>query len=371
MSALRELRRPSNLVGLGALAGIGASAMLNLWFIDSLGETSFHRIQAVWLLVGLVSGGLLSVTSIDLVRRLAAPGYIALILLLIAVLLFAVPINHSKRWLDFGPMRMQPSEFMKLSVILTLADVFDRARAATPWTLRRLGWPILLILIPFGLINVEPDLGTSLCVLLIGGSLILYEGVSQRTIIGGALVLLLLVPLAWTSGLVRDYQKGRVVEWASLDEEAVQARRTAPASQPEQALWAVGSGRWMGRGMEDARTSVLRHLPFVYTDFALAAWASVYGFVGTLGLLGLYFALLWWALHVADGAHQRFDALICAGAASLIFWQFVVNAGMVMGLLPVVGLTLPLMSYGGSSVLTVMMSCGLVLNVALRRRAHG
>lgn len=371
MSMARELRRPSNLVGLGSLLAVCTAAMFNLWFIDTLGDTSFHRVQAVWLVAGAVVAGLIAIMDFDLLRRLSGTAYVGLVLLLVAVLLFGREINHSKRWIELGPMRLQPSEFMKLSVVLTLADWFDRARTTELWTLRRLIVPIGLMMVPVALINREPDLGTSLCVALIASSVILYEGVSRRTLMLGLLVAVLGVPLAWRSGLVHNYQKGRVAAWFELDEEAVQQRRSAPASQPEQALWAVGSGRWTGRSLDDARGSVLRHLPFVYTDFALASWAELFGLLGTLGLFGAFGGVLWWAFHVADHAPDRFGALVCVGAAALIFWQFFINAGMVIGLLPVVGMTLPLMSYGGSSVLTVMLSLGLVLNVALRRRARG
>ena len=148
------------------------------------------------------------------------------------------------------------------------------------------------------------------------------------------------------------------------------ARRTARASQAEQALWAVGSGQWVGRNKDEAKRSVLRHLPFLHTDFVLASWAQVFGLVGTLGLFMLYAGVMWWALQLANRARDRFDALLAVGVASLVFWQFFINAGMVVGLLPVVGMTLPLMSYGGSSALTVLLGCGFLMNIALRRRSR-
>lgn len=369
MSALRNLRRWHNLLGLGALLALLAASLFNLWFIDSLRDTSYYRIQGVWMLVGLIAGGVVARLDLELLRRTSLAIYLTLVLLLVAVLVVGKEINASRRWLDLGPMRMQPSEFMKLSVVLTLADLFDRARATEPWSLRTLARPALLTLVPFVLVNLEPDLGTSLCILMVAAAVILYEGVSKRTLMAGLAVILLGVPLAWRTGAIRDYQKGRVAAWATLDETALAQRRSRPASQPEQALWAVGSGQLWGRSLDDARVSVLRHLPFLHTDFAFAAWARAFGLIGSLALFLGFGVLLWWMLYVADHADGRFDALICVGSATLIFSQLFVNAGMVIGMLPVVGMTMPLVSYGGSSVLTVLLATGLVLNVALRHRS--
>ncbi len=369
MNLAVRLRQGSLVIGLGSLVLLCAASLFNLWFIDSLHDTAFHRSQIIWLVVGLVGGGLAAGIDMAFVRRMGVPVYGSLCVLLVAVLLFGREINHSKRWLELGPMNMQPSEFMKLALVLVIAEWFDKRRATKEWPLSRLIQPLLIVGAPVVLINLEPDLGTSLCVSLIGGSIILYEGVRKQTLLAGLLVVLVGVPIAWRMGAVRDYQKGRVQAWMALDENAVTSKRSARASQSEQALWAVGSGRWLGRDVDDARTSVLRHLPFLYTDFALASWAELFGLVGTMALFGLYLGILWWALYLAHHARERYDALVAVGVAALIFWQFFINAGMVIGLLPVVGMTLPIMSYGGSSVLTVMIGCGLLVNIALRRRA--
>lgn len=370
MKFAANMRQGSLIVGLGCLVLICASSLFNLWFIDSLHDTSFHRSQMIWLVVGSVGAGVAATLDMAFIRRMGLPFYAGLCLLLVAVLLFGREINHSRRWLELGPMNMQPSEFMKLGLVLMLADWFDERRSTKEWPLRRLLMPLMLVGAPVLLINLEPDLGTSLCVSLIGGSIILYEGVRKQTLIAGALVLLVGVPIAWRMGAVRDYQKGRVQAWMALDESAVNRRHVARASQSEQALWAVGSGRMFGRDLEGASRSVLRHLPFLYTDFALASWAELFGLVGTLALFGLFLGLIWWGIYLANRATERYDALVAIGVSALIFWQFFINAGMVIGLLPVVGMTLPLMSYGGSSVLTVLSGCGLLLNIALRRRPH-
>jgi rod shape determining protein RodA len=197
----------------------------------------------------------------------------------------------------------------------------------------------------------------------------IYEGIRGRVLAAMALVLLVAVPIGWKTGAIHDYQKARVEVWLELDE----AREHKPGevhrpNQAEQALWAVGSGQLLGRPSEEQKHSSLGHLPYLNTDFILAAWAEEHGFVGCLGLFALFFLLCLWGLRLARDARDRFDALVSVGVTAIIFWQFFINVGMVIGLLPVVGITLPFLSYGGSSLLTVLLGVGFLLNVALRGR---
>lgn len=369
MSIARRISTPSTILGITSLLLLCAASLHALGFIDSLTGDTYGRSQTIWIVVGLIAGGVAAGLNVDFVRRLSPTAYQVLLVALVLVLIFGREINHSRRWIELGPANVQPSEFMKLAVVLMLADWFDRRRGHDAWSLGGLLIPLLILVVPVLLINREPDLGTSICVALIGGSVILYEGIRRQTIVGAVLLVLLTVPLAWRFGAVESYQKARVEAWLSLDENAATKRRTARASQAEQALWAVGSGRWFGRSRQDASRSMLRHLPFLHTDFVLAAWAELYGLVGMGLLFALYSGVIGWALYLADTSRERFDALLAVGIAALIFWQFFINSGMVIGLLPVVGMTLPLISYGGSSVLTVLLGVGLLLNIALRRRA--
>ncbi len=369
MSQARRLARPSTILGMGSLLLLCGASLHALGFIDGLTGDAYGRSQTIWMVLGLMAAGVVAGLDISFVRRLSPTAYQALLVALVLVLVFGREINHSRRWIELGPANIQPSEFMKLAVVLMLSDWFDRRRGHDAWQLGGLLMPLLILAIPVLLINRQPDLGTSICVALIGGSIILYEGIRRQTIVAAVMLVLLAIPLAWRFGAVESYQKARVEAWLALDENAASKRRTARASQAEQALWAVGSGRWWGRSHEDAKRSVLRHLPFLHTDFVLAAWAELYGLVGTLALFGLYGGVLIWALHLADTSRERFDALLAVGVAALIFWQFFINSGMVIGMLPVVGMTLPLMSYGGSSVLTVLLGIGFLLNISLRRRS--
>ena len=346
-------------------------AIENLSFTDDLMATTYHRTQTIWLVLGIAAAGVVAAIDPVYVRRLALTGYFALTVLLALVLLIGREINYSRRWIEIGPMNLQPSEFMKLSVILVLADLFDRRRSNGAWPIRQLAVPGLLLGVPVVLINQQPDLGTSLVVAAIGGSIVLYEGVRRRSLLVAVTLAVIAVTVAWQVGIVRPYQKGRAEAWyQAMLEEDDYGKPSSQQTQAEQALWAVGSGQFSGRSDAQAKNSVLRHLPFVHTDFALAPFAARFGLFGTLGLFALYAGVVGWALRLADRAQERFDALVAVGVAALIFWQFFINAGMVIGLLPVVGITLPLVSYGGSSVLTVLVGLGFLMNIAVRRRGR-
>ncbi|MBM4342587.1 MAG: rod shape-determining protein RodA [Deltaproteobacteria bacterium] len=368
---LALLRHPWTAAAMLAALALCAVAIENLAFTDALMGTTYHRAQAVWLVIGLCSAGVVAAVDPVYVRRLASVGYLALVVLLALVLVVGREINYSRRWIEIGPMNLQPSEFMKLSVILVLADLFDQRRATAPWRLRDLWRPAVVLAIPVVLINLEPDLGTSIVVAAIGGSILLYEGVRGRSLALLAVAAVVAVAVAWETGAIRSYQKGRAEAWyQAIVEEDDDPKPTARRTQAEQALWAVGSGQQTGRSDDQAKNSILRHLPFVHTDFALAPFAARFGLFGTLGLFAAYFVVAAWGLRLADRATDRFDALLAVGVSALIFWQFFINAGMVIGLLPVVGITLPLISYGGSSVLTVLVGLGFLVNIALRRRTR-
>jgi cell division protein FtsW (lipid II flippase) len=224
--------------------------------------------------------------------------------------------------------------------------------------------PIDLLAIPAILILVEPDLGTAGIIILVGFTMILVVGVRLRTlIILGAMGAMIAVS-GWF-GILKDYQKRRILTFIDPEHDLKGAGWNAV-----QSMIAVGSGRWTGKGHMEGTQTQLSFLPEQHTDFAFSVWAEEQGFIGCLLLLGLYFLLLAFALAIAAEAREAYGSLLATGIAAMILWQAVINIGMVIGVLPVVGMTLPLFSYGGSSLLTVMVGVGLLLNVHLRRRAH-
>jgi rod shape determining protein RodA len=224
--------------------------------------------------------------------------------------------------------------------------------------------PIDLLAVPAVLVLVEPDLGTAGIILLIGFSMILVAGIQLRTLLILGAMSVLVAAVGWF-GILKDYQKRRILTFIDPEHDIQGAGWNAV-----QSLIAVGSGRWTGKGHLGGTQSQLDFLPEQHTDFAFSVWAEEQGFVGCLLVIGLYLLLLLLAIAVAREAREAYGALVAIGVAALVFWQAFINIGMVIGVLPVVGVTLPLFSYGGSSVMTVMIGVGLLLNIHARRRVH-
>ena len=224
--------------------------------------------------------------------------------------------------------------------------------------------PLDLLLVPALLVLVQPDLGTSGIIVLIGMTMILIVGVKLRSLIIMGIMSGIISGVAWF-GVLKDYQKRRILTFIDPEQDIKGAGWNAV-----QSLIAVGSGRWFGKGHMGGTQTQLSFLPEQHTDFAFSVWAEEQGFIGCMVVLLLYLALLSLAFAIAAEARDTYGVLLATGVASLILWQAVINVGMVIGVLPVVGLTLPLFSYGGSSVLTVMLGVGLLLNIHWRRRTY-
>jgi len=227
---------------------------------------------------------------------------------------------------------------------------------------------MIYVLVPAALILAQPDLGTTLVVIAVGFSVMFFEGIKLRSFLILLGAILFIVPLAWEFDIIQPYQKERVYTWLSMSGARPEAKKNLDKSmQPEQALWAIGSGGLMGKGSMQGVQSRLRYLPEMHTDYILASFAEERGFVGCILLLGLYLVLTIALLVVAVRARERFGVLVSVGAVAIIFWQVVFNIGMVIGLFPVVGLTLPFLSFGGSSMLSTMIAVGLALNAGVHK----
>lgn len=294
-------------------------------------------------------------------RRWAFVFYIVGCLLLAAVLGGGVVAGGARRWLSFGGFRFQPSEFMKLALILAMARVFSAEGAPkNGYDMKALIYPLAVMALPVGLILVEPDLGTALCHVLIAGSMLLVAGVRGSTFLKLALLAVALAYPAWNS--LKDYQKQRVVSFLSPEQDPLGSGYHAIQSKI-----AVGSGKMFGKGFLQGTQTQLRFLPEQTTDFVFSVLAEEWGFFGSLVVLSLFAFLVLHSLAIAARCRERFSAFVVVGVATMIFWHVVMNIGMVTGVLPVVGLTLPLLSYGGSSVITFMAGLGLVAGVSMRR----
>jgi len=338
-------------IGIWNLASASRSAHAPVWIS-----------QATWMAMGTVL--VFAVTLLDTrqFHRLAWPFYGVVLALLVLVHTHGRWVMGARRWLTVGPVNFQPSELAKIAVALALARYFhaDAEKRKDGYGLLSLVPPIVITLVPAVLVLKQPDLGTALIILAVGATQILFARVRWKALavllgvaVGGAV---LVYPH------LKPYQKKRVETFLDPQSDVLGAGYHAT-----QSIIAVGSGQGLGKGWGQGTQTYLSFLPEQHTDFIFSVWAEEHGFVGVLLLLALYFLLVASAIDIAGNARDRFGHFVAVGILGMFFWQAAINIGMVIGLLPVVGVTLPLMSYGGSSVLVIMAGVGLLANVGMRR----
>ncbi|MGH7429997.1 MAG: rod shape-determining protein RodA, partial [Candidatus Methylomirabilaceae bacterium] len=315
--------------------------------------------QATWGLLGLGAMIALSRMHYRMVARLAYLFYGVTLTALILVAFIGRSGLGAQRWLSLGPISFQPSEFMKLALILALARYFDD-RKAEPHTPRILVLPVFLTLVPAAFILRQPDLGTALLILLTSASIIVLIGLKMRTFMYLAVASSAVAPLLW--GFLRDYQKNRFLAFLNPGLDPM-----GSGYHIAQSKIAVGSGGLLGKGWMAATQSQLHFLPANHTDFIFAGLAEQWGFIGCLGLLLLYAYIFSKGLRLARDARDPFTLVTSFGIVSMMALQVVINVGMVTGIMPIVGIPLPLLSYGGSSLLTNMLAIGLLLNIKMQR----
>ena len=354
---------------------------LGVW---NLVSASRNSLPTRWLSQAeLMAAGTVLVAAICLVDyrallRLAYPAYGAVVLLLIGVAVHGKVVMGARRWLQIGPLQLQPSEFAKLAVILALARWFHEDKLDTDterkgYSLKRLAVPFLMLLVPVALTLKQPDLGTAMLIGAIGFSCVLFAKVRWKALVVIAVVGVAGVTVAFTGiptghgtkQILKDYQRKRLLTFLNPEGDALGAGYHA-----NQSMIAVGSGQLSGKGWSQGTQTQLSFLPEQHTDFIFSVWAEEQGFLGGLVLLALYFLLILSGLSIAYGARERFGAFLAFGITAMVFWHVFINIGMVTGTLPVVGVPLPLMSYGRSSVLTFMVGLGLLLNIQMRRLSH-
>ncbi|MEO5367031.1 MAG: rod shape-determining protein RodA [Magnetococcus sp. WYHC-3] len=297
-------------------------------------------------------------------RRNAYTIYMVILVLLGLVDLSGVIGMGAQRWLEFGPLRLQPSELMKVAVVLALARYFHDRGGAHGVGWRDMPLPFVMLVIPLLLIVKQPDLGTAIMVGAAGFMVIFVAGLAYRVLLGLMVLGGAALPLAWT--WLHDYQRQRIRTLFSPEQDPLGA-----GYHIIQSKIAVGSGGWMGKGFLGGSQSHLDFLPERHTDFIFSVLAEEWGFLGALVLLILYALVVVRGLWIAATAGERFGLLTATGVVALFGMQVVVNVGMVLGMLPVVGLPLPLVSYGGSSMVTIMIAMGLLAHVSIHSRGYG
>jgi rod shape determining protein RodA len=343
-----------------ALSLIGAAAIYSATHTGSSPDLYVKQL----LLVGAGLVGLVMAAAVDY-RRLADRSvllYAASLVSLLYVLRFGPVIAGTRRWIVLGGFQVQPSELVKLAAAVIVARIFAEYRQES-LGLRDMLWPGMAVGVLGLLIAREPDLGTAACLVPMLFVVAYLAGLRMKAVAGLAVVMMLASAMAWP--LLRDYQKTRIYTFLdpSLDPKGA-------GYQKIQSQIAVGSGGLLGRGFLEGSQGQLGYLPARHTDFVFSVLAEEMGFVGVVAVLGLYLLLLWRMLETARLARDRLGAFLAAGLTASLAFQVVYNVAMVAGLVPVKGLPLPLLSYGGSSVLSTLMAVGLTLSVRMRRFAN-
>ncbi len=344
------------------ICSIGLALVYSAGFDPVKQQSERFFAQASYMAAGLVVFVCCMFFNTSFWRRTAFLFYAAGCLLLVLVLLNGTVVNGARRWLDLGGVRIQPSEFAKLGTILVLAYVFSSENAPRGrYTLLKMAWPIILMIIPTLLVLRQPDLGTALSYLLVGGSMLLLAGLEWKTLIGLVILGFALVVPAWEF-LLQDYQRHRILTFMSPEADPL-----GKGYHALQSKIAVGSGALFGKGFLQGTQSQLRFLPEQTTDFIFSVLAEEWGFVGSLMVVALYGLLIQRLLSITSRCAEAFPAFVSFGVAALLFWHTLINIGMVIGIMPVVGITLTLTSYGGSSIITMMAGLGIVSGFSIRR----
>lgn len=342
---------------------IALIGVLNLYSASGVLDRPLHNTQIVFILFGSCVAAGTVLIDYRIFERWSQAIYGFGVFLLFLVLIVGTEFNGSRRWLDVGPVNLQPSELMKLAIILITAKFFADKDKRGGYSLTDLITPLAIVALPMFLILKEPDLGTSVLLLLIVLSIAFFEGIKKSSIVIIIIASIAFAPVAWYG--MKEYQQDRIKTFLQIEEDA-QGRDW----QVNQSVIAVGHGGLVGKGFGQGTQIQKGFVPEPENDFALANWAEEQGFIGAFLLLSLYLSVIFWAMRIARSSRDRFGMLVSIGVAAMIFWQVLINYGMVLRVMPVVGITLPLVSYGGSSVVTILLGVGLLMNISVRRHAY-
>jgi rod shape determining protein RodA len=318
------------------------------------------RKQAIWMCGGFGIAAACLMIDYNNLDKSSLVIYTLCVGMLVSVLLFGKVVGGARRWISFGFITMQPSELMKIALVISLASVYATSVSEDGLAFIKLIKPFVLCIIPFGLIVIQPDLGTGLLLILIAASITLFVKLERKVFFTLAGLGLAFIPILWFC--LKDYQKSRILMFIDPDKDPLGA-----GYHIIQSKIAIGSGMLHGKGFLKGTQNALSFLPEQHTDFIVSVLAEEWGFLGCSFLLILYFLLLFWGLNVAYSCRSMFGSVLAFGITAMIFWQIFINIGMVMGLMPVVGVPLPLISYGGSSVITNMTGLGILLSISMRR----
>ncbi len=343
-----------------ALACVGAASLYSVagGSLDPWAETHVIR-----YCLGL--GILFAVALVDIRVwvRAAYPTYLVALVLLVAVPFLGAENGGARRWLEFGGISFQPAEFMKIAMILAMARYYQWLSPRHMSNPLALLVPVAMVGVPVALVALQPDLGTAVLFAAVGGGILFLAGASWIYFVFGIVGVLSVVPFLWNN--LHDYQKARIMTFIDPDKDPLGA-----GYHILQSKIALGSGGVLGKGYMKGTQSQLNFLPEKHTDFIFTMFAEEMGFVGAIALLLVYLLILLAITFMALRCQNQFGRLVAAGVGMTLFVYVFINVAMVMGLVPVVGIPLPLVSYGGTSMLTLMFGLGLVLNAHVHRKTR-
>ena len=343
------------------ISGIG---LLNIYSAGAslvdLRQMPLYLKQFQWILIGLAGMAIAFFIDYRFLSRHAYFIYGISIVLLLVVFTAGYTTRGSQRWIAVSGFTFQPSELVKLTLILALTKYFDSHQVGRGYHLTELFIPFAILLIPFLFILKQPDLGTALVLLILFLAMVFFVGLDWRSLLITGAGGLLLTPIGWF--FLKDYQKERILTFFGPERDPL-----GSGYHIIQSMIAVGSGGFFGKGFLKGSQTQLKFLPEQQTDFVFSVFAEEWGFLGGTILVSMFFFLILWGLKIMIHSKDYLGALIAFGITMLIFWEAFINIGMVLGILPVVGIPLPFLSYGGSSMVVMMTAIGLLMNISVRR----
>ena len=297
----------------------------------------------------------------NFIKSLSLYFYLVSVVSLIFLIFFGIESAGSKRWISLGFFSIQPSEFTKIFLVLAIAKYYSEVTYIKNNSLLKSIYPILLILVPFFLIVNQPDLGTSLLLVANGFSIIIVSGINIWLIVIGFIIFMSLIPIAWN--LLHTYQQNRILTFLNPDNDPL-----GNGYHIAQSKIAIGSGGFTGKGYMQGSQSQLEFIPEIHTDFVFSIFSEEFGFLGSVIIILLHFYLFFYGMKSSFYANNEFDKLVVFGLTINYFFYFLINISMVIGLVPVVGVPLPIISYGGSSMLAIIMSFAIIQKININRK---
>ena len=350
----------------GVILALNVIGLINLYSAThGHGDVGTNRLfisQIFWLFTGWTIYMVTTLIDYQLFIRMAPVVYVLNLIALVAVMFVGKVALGAQRWLDFGFFSYQPSETMKVALVLVLARVMSQKSFPEGLGFKELAFPLLILIgVPFFITAEQPDLGTAMMLLIIGGSILFFLRIKRKILIGVCIAFFLAGLGGWFFGL-REYQRDRVYTFLDPNRDP-----RGKGYNSIQSKIAVGSGKVFGKGFRKGTQSQLEFLPERHTDFIYSVLSEEHGFIGSVTTIGLFATLFMLGVRIASQARDKAGAILVVGIMATLFWHHFINIAMVIGLLPIVGIPLPLLSYGGSNMLTTMVALGLVSSVSYRK----